>query len=887
MKTIQTVLVCCVLGFSLKAQTAFNLSSSPGVGSGPDSVAAADVNGDGQVDLVCANYYGDSLSVLTNDGVGGFVLSGTYPVGGYPSPVITADVNKDGKTDLISVNGLDSSLSVLTNNGSGGFVLAGTYHVSNPPTSVVAADVNGDGNVDLISANWGGGGSGGVGTTLTVLTNNGTGGFAVASSPIVDNLPFSVTAADVNGNGKIDLICASWGNNILSVLTNNGSGGFVLSCTNVVGNEPRSVIAADVNGDGKVDLICANTGNGSGNTLTVLTNNGNGRFTLSSSPVVGRGAIAVAAADVNGDGWVDLISANNGDSTLSVLTNNGSGGFVLATNLSVGSGPNAVTAADLNGDEKVDLISANSGNNTLSVLTNATPFPSSGSFSPTNGLVAYYPFNGNANDASGHSINGTVYGATLCADRFGQTNSAYYFNGVNSYIGFSSVPLSQTDNWTITAWVSPASLAQYAEAVCLGYDDGRSGNGFELGMAQDHYNPGNHLMAVFGGVGWIDSGYVFPASNVWHQVVMLRRNGVTQFYVDGNETPDSDSSMPITPSAFRIGSATGTRFFGGAIDDVRIYNRALSSDEVAQLYALESTSPVHGATAIAILDYGFVVHVIVTDGGYGYTNTPMVRFIGGGGSGAQAVAVVSNGVVTAINVLDAGYGYTNAPLVVIGPPYIPNPVLSVARLSFLSFSNLNVGSSYQLQESYLWYWTNQLDSFTATNAVYTQAVSGEAGGGDYRLALAPVPAQAFATAQVVNKFVVGATVTSGGSGYVTAPAVSFAGGGGSGATGVAQISAGVVTNIEIINTGGGYTNPPMVEIAPPPVVALEPAILPGIRLDAADLIPYDNYQIEFAPDAAGGWMNLEGGSFTPTDTMHSQDILIPSGTGFFRLLFVP
>jgi sugar lactone lactonase YvrE len=297
--------------------------------------------------------------------------------------------------------------------------------------------------------------------------------------------------------------------------------------------------------------------------------------------------------------------------------------------------------------------------------------------------------------------------------------------------------------------------------------------------------------------------------------------------------------------------------------------------------------PPRTATAIAILDYGFVVHMIVTDGGYGYTNTPMVRFIGGGGSGAQAVAVVSNGVVTAINVLDAGYGYTNAPLVVIEPPFVPNPILSLSRISFLSFSNLSIGLSYQLQQSFQWYWTNQSDSFTATNAIYTQAVSGEAGGGDYRLALAPVPAQAFATAQVVNKFVVLAPVTSGGSGYVAAPAVSFVGGGGSGATGVAQISAGAVTNIEIINTGGGYTNPPTVEIAPPPVVALKPAILPGMRLDAADLIPYDNYQIEFAPDIAGGWTNWDGGSFTPTGTTHSQDILIPGDAGFFRLQYVP
>ncbi len=285
MKSTLALIVTFALGCQLQAQVIFKLSSSPGVGGGPNSVAVADVNGDGKLDLISANYSDNNLTVLTNNGVGGFVFFTNLPVGGYPEPVITADVNRDGKPDLISVNGLSVSLTVLTNNGKGVFVLSGTYPVSNPPISVVAADVNGDSNVDLITANWGGGGS--PGNTLTVFTNDGTGRFVVSSSPVVDSLPYSVTAADVNGDGKVDLICANWGHDLISVLTNNGSGGFVLSGIYVVGSEPNSVTAADVNGDGKVDLICANWGDGGGNTLTVLTNDGSGGFVLSSTPVVG------------------------------------------------------------------------------------------------------------------------------------------------------------------------------------------------------------------------------------------------------------------------------------------------------------------------------------------------------------------------------------------------------------------------------------------------------------------------------------------------------------------------------------------------------------------------------------------------------------------------
>ena len=277
----------------------------------------------------------------------------------------------------------------------------------------------------------------------------------------------------------------------------------------------------------------------------------------------------------------------------------------------------------------------------------------------------------------------------------------------------------------------------------------------------------------------------------------------------------------------------------------------------------------------------------VTDGGYGYTNTPSVRIIGGGGSGAQAVAVVSNGVVISVHILDAGSGYTNTPVIVIDPPFIPNPVLGIAPMSFLAFSNLTLGGVYRLQRSVAWYWSNQPVSFTATNALYTQMVAGVVDSGDYRLALNPVPAQAFATAVVNYGFVVHATVTSGGSGYVTSPAVTIVGGGGTNATAVSQISGGVVASITITDAGIGYTNTPTIQIAPPPAAAVSPKVLPMMRVDATNLAPYNNYQIQFKPGLGGTWANWNGGLFTPTGATNSQYLFITNGVGFFRVSHLP
>jgi DNA-directed RNA polymerase subunit RPC12/RpoP len=200
------------------------------------------------------------------------------------------------------------------------------------------------------------------------------------------------------------------------------------------------------------------------------------------------------------------------------------------------------------------------------------------------GLVAYYPLNGNANDASGNGNDGRVVGAIPCKDRFGNTDAAFSFNGADNYISFKSVPLKKLDNWSLSAWINPASLNQYATAVCLGFDDGNTGDGFAFGMTKDNYNAGNHLTGVLGGVKWIPSGYTFPSANRWYHVVMLRSDGVTKFYVNGIQTANTESSTPLAPTAFTIGSATRGRFFDGMIDDVRIYNRALSASEIQAIY---------------------------------------------------------------------------------------------------------------------------------------------------------------------------------------------------------------------------------------------------------------------------------------------------------------
>ena len=323
------------------------------------------------------------MVVLTNNGGGSFgIIKVEYWPNYWGAGIAAADINGDGKQDIIgggSSTGTNAgprgggagwvTLIVVTNDGGNGFVQQTmTYTNLSAPMSyplkaavsyILATNISGGDKPDLILAN------DTMPGYLTVLTNGGTNFFGVQTNYIVGNNPQCVVAADVNGDGYPDLICANAGDKTLTVLTNDGTGIFGSNATLKVGGSAYFIAAADVNGDGSVDLISADY---STNTLTILTNDGSGVFGSNATLVTGTEPTGIVAADINGDGYVDLINANSGDNTLTIFTNNGSGVFGSNVTLNVGGGTFGLVAADLNGDDKLDLATASSGTGTLTVL---------------------------------------------------------------------------------------------------------------------------------------------------------------------------------------------------------------------------------------------------------------------------------------------------------------------------------------------------------------------------------------------------------------------------------------------------------------------------------------------------------------------------------------
>jgi hypothetical protein len=341
----------------------FALQSVLPVGDEPHSVFAADLDGDGDIDLVAANTNSDNISVLLNQGKGVLYSDSTYPTGDEPWSIIAADLDDDGDLDLITANSNSNNVSILLNRGDGIFDPHSDHPVRSQPHGVVAADLNGDGKLDLATANAGSG-------DVSILLNQGNAIFGQSAIfPVVD-YPTSLCAVDLDKDGDLDIVTANDLTDQIAVLSNNGDGTFAPYSLYPAGVGPYSVVAADLDSNGAPDLIVGHGSPVPSDVVTILLNNGNGTFSSPSSYPVGNSPLSVWAADWDADGDLDIVTGNSEDNNLSFLSNQGNGTFNYNSFFSVCDHPSALFSADLDGNGSMDLIAANRDSDNLTVLVN-------------------------------------------------------------------------------------------------------------------------------------------------------------------------------------------------------------------------------------------------------------------------------------------------------------------------------------------------------------------------------------------------------------------------------------------------------------------------------------------------------------------------------------
>ena len=475
----------------------------------------------------------------------------------------------------------------------------------------------------------------------------------------------------------------------------------------------------------------------------------------------------------------------------------------------------------------------------------------------TNGLVAYYQLNGDVNDNTGRQPHATAQNITFTDGRHSGSQSAAVFNGASSQILLGPISprfgLIGTSN-TVSLWVRSEDLdggpvfVDYCGIPGIGDDTVSCGITLNQGIPRvSRRAPGSVIES------W-ETTHASLSPNItdlmWHHIVVTFDGGMVKdnvhIFIDGimftlsdktglvgDNTFKSNVSYYDQSQYFRLGTSGADPnnpaaywsrgpgdFFKGSIDDLRIYDRTLSSAEIKALYDYERSpqSPsVRGARAAAQLVNGFIVGATVMDGGYGYTNAPTVTVSGGGGSGAKIKAILLDGVVVSLVITSPGSGYTSVPTITISSPPMP-------------------------------------------------------------------PRRATASSSIVNGFVVAATLTDGGAGYQTAPTVLLIDGGGTGATAEAVVSGGSVVGINITNPGKGYTTPPRVSIASPP---FSPELAIRVKTVSVHMkvVLGRRYRLESSVDMVH-W-NTVGNAFVAQEEELVQDLDVDDVGRFFRIQQIP
>jgi FG-GAP-like repeat/IPT/TIG domain len=462
------------------------------------------LDGDGKPDMLVANYYSNTISVLRNISSSGaidassFAPAVDFTTESNPSSVASADLDGDGKLEIIVGHRSSNTVSVWRNNAVAGDINAASFApkvdftISSGTFSVAISDIDSDGKPDIIAVNFDAG-------TISVLRNTTSPG-NINSSSFADKVDYNtgpypafVAISDLDGDGKPDMAVTNYTSLSISVLHNTSTQGiidlssFAEKVNFATGDGPYSIAVGDLDGDGKPDLVVPNSNTGN---LSVLRNvSVTGIIDASSFANevefnVGNHPVSISIGDLDGDGKPDLATANQYSSDISLLRNTSITGsidgnsFAPSVNIATGAEPITIAIGDLDGDGVPEMVTSNFTSNNVSVLKISVPLPPViTSFNPSNGPV----------------------GTSL-------TITGYNFNEVsgNNIVFFGAVKAIVTSgNSTSLSVIVPVG-ATYQPISVLNNENGRTGysaspfvttftNPFGTGIPADFYKPAVHF----------------------------------------------------------------------------------------------------------------------------------------------------------------------------------------------------------------------------------------------------------------------------------------------------------------------------------------------------------------------------------------------------------
>jgi hypothetical protein len=316
-------------------------------------IAAADMDGDGDIDLVTDSNTGapnDALRVHWNDGSGAFPTWTETTAGDGPGNIALGDYDNDGDIDIFHANYFSHNVHMIPNNGDGTFGASTAYAMGGGCDAVALGDIDGDGDLDMVGTDHFGG-------RVRSWLNDGTGGFVSLGLFAADADPNDLALDDLDNDGDLDALVSNEDSSSVTALFNDGDGAFPTRVSLPVGERPTGVAIVDLNDDGINDIVSADWGALSpiNNTISVMMGTGGGAFSAARRVVVHGRPGTVQAADLNGDGVLDLVVSCEADDAVAILTGVGDGTFLDHQLFVTGVEPRRLALADFDGDGDTDI----------------------------------------------------------------------------------------------------------------------------------------------------------------------------------------------------------------------------------------------------------------------------------------------------------------------------------------------------------------------------------------------------------------------------------------------------------------------------------------------------------------------------------------------------
>ena len=340
----------------------------------PVHFALGDLNGDGALDFVSANYYGHDVSILLNDKTGTFSCIASNPIAPASDSNVLhlaiADLNGDGALDIAEASqdsAFVTKVSVLFNKNDGSGTFGAEVPTGKPGSFVELRDVNADGNIDMLILSGG---------SISVLAGNGTGAFSPLSIVTLANPGGAFSLVDLDGDGKVDLVSVEPALPGVEVFHGNGDGSFGVATPTSVGGlyagaAPLYVSAGDLDGDGLADVVTADYNGGQ---IAVLHNAG-GALTPIAAYTTLPTPVGVLVSDLDGDGHAEIVSGSHNGLVLRIFYNalDGTNAYDVFEDVTSGYQPQSYAVGDVDGNGSRDLVVGNEGADSFTILLAPLP----------------------------------------------------------------------------------------------------------------------------------------------------------------------------------------------------------------------------------------------------------------------------------------------------------------------------------------------------------------------------------------------------------------------------------------------------------------------------------------------------------------------------------